>query len=169
MPKGAKVLIYRIDLSAPKGIKLRNILRISGAAYQVLEESSCGQTLGYLLGLEGFSERPLSNELAEGEAVIFYNFSRQDLDRLLGALKREGIAIPLKAVVTEHNVNWTIAKLVGELKQEHLLMKSWQKLSACVKKYKGKDKELIKEAKELLSSHAPEVEALDEMLSRFSE
>ncbi len=167
MAKGAKVLIYNIDAAAPKGTKLRNALRISGADCRSLTVADSSQVLGYLLGLDGFAENPPPREPSGGEALIFYNFTRQGLDRLLAALKRAGIRIPLKAVVTEHNVQWTVAKLLGELEQEHLLMQSWQRLSTCVKQYKGKDRELMKAAKELLSSHAPDARELEEMLERF--
>lgn len=167
MAKGEKVLIYNINSASPKGVKLRNTLRVCGTACQTLTAEDSGQTIGYLLRLDGFAQNQPSDSYAEGEALIFYNFTKQRLDRLLAALKRAGIIIPLKAVVTEHNINWTITALIGELEQEHRLMSTWQRLSACVKRYKGGDKELVKEAKALLSSHAPDIQALEETLALF--
>lgn len=169
MAKGAKVLIYNIDSASPKGVKVRNTIRVCGAACQTLHTQDSGQVLGFLLGLDGYTQHPATDNHAVGEALIFYNFTKQELDRMLSALKRAGITIPLKAVVTEHNINWTVATLIGELEQEHRLMNIWQKLSACVKQYKGGDKEMIKEAKELLSSHSPDIQKLDEMLARFEQ
>lgn len=167
MANGAKVLVYNIDFSNPRGEKLRNIVRICGAVCQSLCGKDSCQTLGYLLGLDGFGECLKLEEPVAGEALIFYHFTKQELDRILAALKRAGIFIPLKAVVTEHNVNWTVARLLAELEQEHRLMTAWQKLSACVKKYKGTDKTLVKEAKAMLAAHAPEEEALMGMIARF--
>lgn len=169
MAKGAKVLIYNIDSASPKGVKVRNTIRVCGAACQTLHAQDSVQVLGFLLGLDGYTQNqnPAADNLAVGEALIFYNFTKQELDRLLSALKRAGITIPLKAVVTEHNINWTVTALIGELEQEHRLMSTWQKLSARVKQYKGGDKVLVKEAKELLSSHSPDARKLEEMLARF--
>ena len=41
---------------------------------------------------------------------------------LLDAMRSSGATVALKAVVTEHNVGWSAARLCRELRQEHEAM-----------------------------------------------
>lgn len=167
---GRKVLIYQIDADSPRGQKVRNMLRVTGCGIRTVTREEAGQSLGFLLGLPDFEENTQpAEEAPQEEALVFYNFDRKGLDQALAALKRGGVQVPLKAVVTEHNRGWSVARLLEELAQEHRLMKSWNTLASLVKKSKKADKELVKEAKELLSSHAPSEEALEELIARLEE
>lgn len=52
--------------------------------------------------------------------LVFSGFSDEKLDEFLKAYKEKGIEkIPLKAIVTPHNVNWTINELIAELIKEN--------------------------------------------------
>lgn len=54
--------------------------------------------------------------------LLFCGLSNAVLDQFLGELKKRGIRIPLKAVLTESNAAWPLSKLYTELKGEHSLM-----------------------------------------------
>ena len=54
-----------------------------------------------------------------GEAcLLMAGLSEDRLDRLLRRLKETGAAVSLKAVVTAHNKDWTLAALMRELARE---------------------------------------------------
>lgn len=78
-----------------------------------------GQQLGYLAGVDGFLEKKLSllqlpPRISE-ELLIFCGISSQKLDQVLSMLRSSGLTVSLKAVMTAHNVNWTLADLYEEL------------------------------------------------------
>ena len=61
-------------------------------------------------------------------ALTGYTFAaHRQLDRLLAAMRRAGVSVPYKAVLTEHNKNWTFADLVTEVAREHEAMRAARK------------------------------------------
>lgn len=103
--KKAKLLL---ELSKLLGIELVEILPIQS-----------GQKLGYLAGVDGFTEEKLSllqlPPFIPEEVLIFCGLKEERLDSVLGMLRTSGLAVSLKAVLTRHNVNWTLAALYQEL------------------------------------------------------
>lgn len=51
--------------------------------------------------------------------LLFCGFSAARLDLALNGLRREGISVPLKAVLTASNRDWTPRALHDELAREH--------------------------------------------------
>ena len=115
------------------GVRIRNI-----GPEQVLEK------VGYLAGMEGYEaaggsagadgadgERtgagPGELPVIPEEVMVLKQFSSQRLDMLLSGLRRAGVPrIALKAVLTEHNSDWTFYHLYQELKEEHETMTAGQ-------------------------------------------
>ena len=115
------------------GVRIRNI-----GPEQVLEK------VGYLAGMEGYEaaggsagaqgtdgERtgagPGELPVIPEEVMVLKQFSSQRLDMLLAGLRRAGVPrIALKAVLTEHNSDWTFYHLYQELKEEHETMTAGQ-------------------------------------------
>ncbi|WP_321022576.1 DUF3783 domain-containing protein [Enterocloster bolteae] len=61
------------------------------------------------------------------QVMVLKQFSSQRLDMLLAGLRRAGVPrIALKAVLTEHNSDWTFYHLYQELKEEHETMTAGQ-------------------------------------------
>ena len=58
----------------------------------------------------------------EEPLLLFAGFDRKELDRALDLLKAAGVHIPLKAVCTPHNRQWSLAHLSKELSTEHRAM-----------------------------------------------
>ena len=115
------------------GVRIRNI-----GPEQVLEK------VGYLAGMEGYEaaggsagadgadgERtgagPGELPVIPEEVMVLKQFSGQRLDMLLSGLRGAGVPrIALKAVLTEHNSDWTFYHLYQELKEEHETMTAGQ-------------------------------------------
>ena len=51
--------------------------------------------------------------------LVFCGLSSERLDAVLAALRRKGVRIPHKAVLTPHNAAWTPVQLFSELDEEH--------------------------------------------------
>jgi len=103
------------------GVRIKNI-----GPEQVLEK------VGYLAGMEGYEAAgtgagPGGLPVIPEEVMVLKQFSSQRLDMLLSALRRAGVPrIALKAVLTEHNSDWTFFHLYQELKEEHETMTAGQ-------------------------------------------
>ena len=115
------------------GVRIKNI-----GPEQVLEK------VGYLAGMEGYEaaggsagadgadgERtgagPGELPVIPEEVMVLKQFSGQRLDMLLSGLRGAGVPrIALKAVLTEHNSDWTFYHLYQELKEEHETMTAGQ-------------------------------------------
>jgi len=55
--------------------------------------------------------------------LVMYGFQGEMIDVLLAALRMGGVGkIPLKAVVTQNNINWSSTELYREIKAEHEYM-----------------------------------------------
>ena len=54
--------------------------------------------------------------------LVLCNFSEARLDALLQGMRRSGIRIALKAMLTESNAGWTFLQLYEELLEEHARM-----------------------------------------------
>lgn len=89
-----------------------------------------GQQIGYLAGAGGFGKKKISlPELPpkmEEEVLVFYGFSEERLDMVLGMLRGSGLTISLKAVVTAHNIGWSLAALGSELAVERAQIQKQQ-------------------------------------------
>ena len=51
--------------------------------------------------------------------LVFCGLPNRVLDGFLADMKARKIRVPIKAVLTEHNVSWTLRALYGELRGEH--------------------------------------------------
>ncbi len=88
-------------------------------------EADAGKTVGTLTGISGASAK--TDKLPAGytlpELLIFRDFSETALDLFLTAYRKSGISpVALKAVVTQHNKDWTLYALVEELQRERAAM-----------------------------------------------
>lgn len=132
-PETVKHVAMMKSVLVRMGVRIKNI-----GPEQVLEK------VGYLAGMDGY-EAAGSSAGAEGtgaegtgagpgelpvipeEVMVLNQFSGQRLDMLLSGLRRAGVPrIALKAVLTEHNSDWTFYHLYQELKEEHETMTAGQ-------------------------------------------
>ena len=53
---------------------------------------------------------------------VLDGFTEKRLDILLREMKAYGVSVPYKAIVTEHNIGWSLSALFAELVREHEAM-----------------------------------------------
>ncbi len=90
------------------------------------------QTIGNHTGApghEGTGEIYEGNDIAE-PVMLIAGMSGRELDRILDTLKDLGVpSVGVKAVVTSHNISWTILDLYEELVRERAAMEKDRGLS----------------------------------------
>ena len=83
------------------------------------------QPVGYLAGLPEVVpvSEAYSGDEGQEEMLLMCGFSRQDLDRLLAAVKKGKLRqVALKAMLTPANCTWSGLQLLQELSREHAYM-----------------------------------------------
>lgn len=84
------------------------------------------QTIGNLAGLKDMGETPgkYTGEDLGQEMMVFAGLGNQKLDELLKAMRKVGVRVDYKAILTETNCTWTVPELYRELAAEHEAMKN---------------------------------------------
>lgn len=80
--------------------------------------------LGAMLGIPvNAANAPAAGENFTEPMLLMCNLDAARFDRFLALLRSPGLPrIPLKAVLTPHNVGWSAIRLHGELRAEHEAM-----------------------------------------------
>ncbi len=116
----AKALLYRLDGEDETGKRLREILRAQSVLALDVSEDRLGERVGKLASTNAApTDAPAPERIPETPLLLLCALGDRQLDRLLAALRREGVAMPYKAVLTEHNREWTFARLAEEVAREH--------------------------------------------------
>lgn len=118
----ARVLLYNFaDEKRRRAVKAL-LFRFSIPCREVPAEEQ-HRPLGTLLELEGYEADAEEADSAFGdEMLVMHDLSRRQFNGLLDGMKQAGVQVPLKAVVTPHNVGWSGARLLRELCAEHEAM-----------------------------------------------
>ncbi len=90
-----------------------------------VERSEFNQPLGLLAGLGGLqaAECAYEGEAAQEEMLLLCGFGRQELDRLLAAIRKGALRqVRLKAMLTPSNCAWNALQLFDEISAEHEAM-----------------------------------------------
>lgn len=110
--------------AALKGLLIRMGIRIRNIAPEQVQEQ-----VGALAGAAGFEKSgaastadPEALEKLQEEMLVLCNFSEARLDALLQGMRRSGIRIALKAMLTESNAWLDVPQLYEELLKEHAIM-----------------------------------------------
>ena len=101
---------------------LKTVLVRMGVRIKNVEAASAGQTVGFLLGRQGFVESDAPAEAPSAPMLVLDGFTEKRLEILLREMKAHGISVPYKAIVTEHNIGWSLSALFAELVREHEAM-----------------------------------------------
>lgn len=121
-----EMVLYYNPKKAAHASKLKSVFVRMGIRIKNINGAQLDETVGYLAGIEGFEacrQPGLNSEAIEEEMLVMKDFSDRRLNELLLQMRKAGIPkIALKAVVTEHNVNWTLRALYKEIKEEHAQM-----------------------------------------------
>ena len=125
MIKGIKmaqiILAFRLDKEKLKAV--RATAQKTGFQVKEISRKDYSQKLGTLAGIEGFSRERQQYDGPEFplEMMVFSGTDSAQLDTFLNAYKQTGTQpVPLKAVITPHNIFWTAEYLYKELLKEHM-------------------------------------------------
>ena len=120
---GETVLLY--NCSGPQWSKLRQVFVMQKLRMKAVEPGQYGLPLAQVL--EGSGETAGVEGEFSDPMLVFCSLTGPQLDRLLGAMKRAKLPpIPLKAVLTPTNRDWTSQQLWQELRWEHQAMQERQ-------------------------------------------
>ncbi|MDD2458715.1 MAG: DUF3783 domain-containing protein [Eubacteriales bacterium] len=135
MAKDELVLLYQLDATSEKGLKIREILSRLNIRAKTVSHAMLSQTIGHLADLPGHAPHPseYNGEPIPDEVLLMKDLSDTRIDRLLKDFRENGVSrIDLKAVVTPHNQKWTLLDLITELRQEHAVMGRFNQLHQSV-------------------------------------
>lgn len=125
------LIMYKINETS-KEKQVVNLCRKLGLKTRKLKDSDAKITVGTLTGNSKINASPGNQMLNTAnqnvptgyslpELIVFSGLKDNKLDEFLAEYKKMGIApIGLKAVVTIHNVNWTMYELAEELVRERI-------------------------------------------------
>lgn len=90
------------------------------------DETDAGSTVGELAGIKGVKggktvDSTSGENVKLPDCIIFSDVSSSAMDVFLAEYKKRGIeSTHLKAIVTVHNMKWSVSGLIAELKKEQI-------------------------------------------------
>lgn len=117
------ILVYRLPEHVQS--KIQSIGKDLDIFVDEIDPRDIHQTMGYLLHLEGYERQSQSSLLTMmSEPFVFFAFEKDDqLELLLQLFRLKGIPfIPYKAILTQHNINYTFSQLYQSVEKEYLYM-----------------------------------------------
>ena len=119
LPQKEMVLLYNVR-NKPFTPKLKSILLRLGIKIKVVAPNEFSVPIGTLIGTTAASSSPTAEECSfSDEMIVMVGFTNARLDLFLKALRKDGILIPLKAILTPQNSTWNSLELRNELAREH--------------------------------------------------
>ena len=123
------ILLYNFDSAAIRN-KIKFLCIQSGIHIRVVEKQQYDVPIGILAcgkkeEMASFlrSEESESNASFDDPMLVFAGFTGTKLNQFLNAMYKQKIPrVKLKAMLTEHNVNWDSVTLHDELAKEHEAM-----------------------------------------------
>jgi hypothetical protein len=112
---GAKILAA--NLSPENSDKLSALAKKYGA--EVITVGDLQSTPANLLGEKSSAAKDSGKYPdSDDECLLFVGFGA-NLDKFLDGLKAQSVNVPLKAMYTPHNRDWSFAHLIHDLNEEH--------------------------------------------------
>ncbi|MCR5826487.1 MAG: DUF3783 domain-containing protein [Oscillospiraceae bacterium] len=120
----SKVLLYHLDSDTETGRALRGVLLAQKLFTVTVGEAQAGERVARLVSTNAaVHDAPAPEPPPQESFMLLCGLGERQLDRLLAAMRRAGVSVPYKAVLTEHNRDWTLCDLMQEVVREHELMK----------------------------------------------
>ena len=111
------ILAWAVLPGSPEHTALADAASALNAQLRLAEPQDLGRTIAQLCGLpQGRAAAAPAGPGCKETAAVFCGLTDAQLDQALAALR--GVNIPLKAVVTGHNRDWTLGALLVELGRE---------------------------------------------------
>ena len=121
----AELLLFNIQDPEKKTAIRLTALRLGLLCREIPPERQ-GETLEALLAGEAADNALAERDAFTDELLLMHALSQTEFHELLDTLRREGQSVRLKAVVTEHNKEWTAGRLYRELCAEEEAMQRWK-------------------------------------------
>ena len=123
MAKSRETALYYDPEGGERAQQVKTVLVCMGARIRNIAAADFAQTVGFTLGRAGFAAQSADTaEAPEQPMLVLDGFTSKRLDVLLRELRQHGVSVPYKAIVTEHNLPWTLRALYDELVREHEAM-----------------------------------------------
>lgn len=115
------VLLYNID-KTEAGKAIISILEKLNVKVIIVKSSDLMNPLGYILGIDDFERGTEALKIIpQDDMMVLAGFEEKQVDILLQIFQEANIPfIPLKAIVTQTNVNWTFMQLLQNVKNEYM-------------------------------------------------
>lgn len=119
-------LIYYAAGNEKKEAQVRKLAEVLGLDWIAVSSFETSQTVGYLTRTQGYAKIPVTlaampPQIPE-DILLFCDLNEKKLDHALSVIRNSGVSIALKAVVTPHNIRWTLADLYRELVEERRMV-----------------------------------------------
>lgn len=130
----AKALLYHLGEESETGRALRAVLEEQNILTLSVGEEALGETAGRLASANGETVGRLASangetadagvpeRVPEAAFMLLCALGDRQLDRLLAAMRRAGVFVPYKAVLTATNRDWTLGALIDEVVREHEML-----------------------------------------------
>lgn len=119
----AKALLYHLGEESETGRALRAVLEEQNILTLSVGEEALGETVGRLASANGeTADAGVPERVPEAAFMLLCALGDRQLDRLLAAMRRAGVFVPYKAVLTATNRDWTLGALIDEVVREHEML-----------------------------------------------
>lgn len=124
--RSSKLIIYNID-NQDKEKQIISLCRQLGYNTRKIKKTDVDSSIGAIAGIKIPNTMQKRDKVHAGyklpEVIIFCGVSDRELDIFLAEYKKAEIQpVALKAVMTQHNITWSIYELVQELQRERIAM-----------------------------------------------
>lgn len=116
------ILLFHLDDSNTR-LALETALFPFHVRIKKIKLQQYAQTLGALAGIEQESEKAIyEGEDLDAPMLIFAGIPDSKLNLMLQSMRKKGVQLPYKAILTPTNAGWTPVACFEEIKKEHEIM-----------------------------------------------
>ncbi|MDU5099524.1 MAG: DUF3783 domain-containing protein [Peptoniphilus grossensis] len=123
-----KILLYGLEEEKTKITE--KVAREFGIEINKIAKDNLDKKVGELFNLD-LRENDIVED--ENKLMVFSDFDRNILQDFLIALKKEGVMVDHKCVLTETNAAWTFDFLMDHIRDEHRVVTKFRELGGLVK------------------------------------
>lgn len=136
-----KVALYNLGEDTERGSQLHSILDKLSIPSVTIEASQLNQRVGFIAGISGYFKDSLMymGDAPDCEFMVMCGLPEDVLDKFLEEMMAVSLRINYKAVVTEHNRDYTLIQLLEDIKREHEMYQSYLKVDKLIKQVEALD------------------------------
>ena len=112
------------EVAGKKGDAIRAVLKPLGVRVRTATRERLGDAAGAFAGLVGY--RPAFTDYAgpapDCEFVFLCNMTNAQVESFMAGCREAGCVVGPKAVLTKHNKDWPLARLIAAVNAEHAQM-----------------------------------------------